>query len=163
MADVCWHPNRPVINTGLHIPSDGVGTRPPKFGCEGSNPSRGTNYNNKKKQMNNIDEYGRFVDSAWFGAKEDEGKTELSERDFRVMELGLPGEVGEVLELLKRNVRDGVLPRELLKKELGDVVYYWARICSAYGFKPSEVLQANIDKINDRTARNVRRGSGDER
>ncbi len=113
--------------------------------------------------MRDIDEYSKFVDAMWFGAIEDEGIVELTERDFRVMELGLPGEVDEVLELLKKKVRDGHLNTELLKKELGDVAYYWARICSAYGFKPSEVLQANHDKIAGRLIRDTRRGSGDER
>lgn len=113
--------------------------------------------------MRDIDEYGQFVQDMWFSAKEDEGKTELTDRDLRIMELGLPGEVGEVLELLKKNVRDNHLDRNLLRKELGDVAYYWARICTAYGFQPSEVLQTNYDKLIDRKARNMQRGSGDER
>lgn len=111
----------------------------------------------------NIDDYGRFVDSSWFGAMQDDGTKGLTERDFRVMELGLAGEVGEVMELLKKYVRDGNLDKNLLKKELGDVAFYWARICSAHGFSPSDVLQTNKSKLEDRRARGVQRGSGNER
>jgi NTP pyrophosphatase (non-canonical NTP hydrolase) len=109
-------------------------------------------------QAKDIDKYSEFVDQMWLGSPDG-----LQERDFRIMELGLPGEVGEVLELLKKNVRDGVLDRDLLRKELGDVAYYWARICTAYGFKPSEVLIENVAKLEGRADRNTLQGSGDNR
>lgn len=109
-------------------------------------------------QLFDIDAYGDFVDEMWFPSKGG-----LTERDFRIMELGLPGEVGEVLELLKKNVRDGNLDRANLKKELGDVIYYWARICTAYGFKPSEVILANVEKIEGRHNRGTLKGSGNDR
>lgn len=107
---------------------------------------------------NDIDSYGKFVDEKWFPSKDG-----LTERDFRIMELGLPGEVGEVLELLKKNVRDGVLDKANLKKELGDVIYYWTRICTAYGFVPSEVIAANIEKLEGRHQRGTLKGSGNDR
>lgn len=113
---------------------------------------------NKDRLATDIDAYGEFVDAMWFPS---EGG--LTERDFRIMELGLPGEVGEVLELLKKNVRDGGLDKVNLKKELGDVVYYWARICTAYGFKPSEVILANVEKIEGRHNRGTLKGSGNDR
>jgi NTP pyrophosphatase (non-canonical NTP hydrolase) len=109
-------------------------------------------------QMFDIDAYGEFVDEMWFPSKDG-----LTERDFRIMELGLPGEVGEVLELLKKQVRDGNLDKTALKKELGDVVYYWARICSAQGFTPSEVIMANVEKIEGRNQRGTLKGSGNDR
>lgn len=79
------------------------------------------------------------------------------------MELCLAGEVGKVMELLKKSVRDRVLNKTQLKKELGDVAYYWARICSAYGFKPSEVPQTNYEKLQGRLERNTLHGSGNDR
>jgi NTP pyrophosphatase (non-canonical NTP hydrolase) len=112
--------------------------------------------------MKDVDKYGLFVDSVWFSSKSKTKK--LTARDHSIMNLGLPGEVGEVLELLKKNIRDGgKLDKEALKKELGDVAYYWARICSAHGFKPSEVLKANKAKLQGRVKRQTLRGSGNNR
>lgn len=109
--------------------------------------------------MIDIDTYSEFVDSMWFPSTDGN----LTTRDYRIMELGLPGEVGEVLELLKKHVRDGQLDRDNLKKELGDVIYYWSRICTAYGFKPSDVIRANIEKLESRNKRGTLSGSGDDR
>lgn len=108
----------------------------------------------------NVDEYGTWTEKMWMT---DPSSPELTERDLTIMALGLPGEVGEVTELLKKRVRDGKLDPEQLKKELGDVAYYWARLCKAFGFLPSEVLAANVKKINSRAERGVLRGSGNDR
>jgi NTP pyrophosphatase (non-canonical NTP hydrolase) len=68
-----------------------------------------------------------------------------------------------VQEHIKKYIRDGNLDRDALKKELGDAVYYWARICRYFDFEPSEVLQANIEKLESRRKRGVLRGDGDNR
>lgn len=111
--------------------------------------------------MKDIDQYGEFVDDFWFSTGQEKGK--LTERDFRIMETGLPGEVGELMELIKKEVRDGTVNRAAMKKELGDIAYYWARICSAYGFMPSDVLQTNYDKLHARREAGTLRGSGNDR
>ena len=48
-------------------------------------------------------------------------------------------------------------------EELGDVLYYWAMLCTAFNLKPSDVIQANQDKLNSRLSRGVMQGSGDDR
>lgn len=111
--------------------------------------------------MKNIDEYGQFVDEFWMSSGND--NSVLTERDFRIMETGLPGEVGELMELIKKEVRDGTVNRPAMKKELGDIAYYWARICSAYGFTLSDVLQTNFDKLHTRRANGTMKGSGNDR
>jgi NTP pyrophosphatase (non-canonical NTP hydrolase) len=68
-----------------------------------------------------------------------------------------------VQEKIKKFVRDGNLDIENLKKELGDVAFYWARICRHFDLYPSEVLQANIEKLVSRKERGTQRGSGDNR
>lgn len=106
-----------------------------------------------------IDEYGQFVRDMWVG-----GEMRASDlRQLLVMTAGLGGESGEVQDIIKKHVRDGVLDREHLRKELGDVAYYWAALCGAYGFLPSEVLGANRVKLLDRAARGVLQGTGDDR
>lgn len=66
------------------------------------------------------------------------------------MSTGLGGETGEVLELLKKQVRDGRLDHKALLWELGDVVHYVTRIASTYGFTMSEVINANVQKLLNR-------------
>jgi len=82
--------------------------------------------------------------------------------------LGLCGEAGEVAEKIKKVIRDsgGVVSdekREDLKKELGDVLWYHAQLCSQLGLSMSEVAQGNLDKLFSRKDRGKLKGSGDDR
>jgi NTP pyrophosphatase (non-canonical NTP hydrolase) len=82
--------------------------------------------------------------------------------------LGLNGEAGEVAEKVKKVIRDsegvvGEATRKILAKELGDVLWYVAAICSELGLSMAEVADQNLDKLNDRKERGVLHGSGDER
>ena len=65
--------------------------------------------------------------------------------------IGLAGESGEVAELVKKAVfhRKG-LDVEKLKKELGDVLWYVAALCSKTGLSLSDVMQANDAKLRAR-------------
>lgn len=107
--------------------------------------------------MENINEYGQFTVDLWFSGDRPEFES------LAIMGLGLAGESGETLEKVKKYIRDGTLDIENIKKELGDVAYYWARLCRFFDLQPSEVLQANVDKLLSRKARGVMRGSGDNR
>jgi NTP pyrophosphatase (non-canonical NTP hydrolase) len=65
--------------------------------------------------------------------------------------LGLAGESGEVVDIIKKNVFHGHEPdREAIKKELGDVMHYVAGLAWMYGFTLEEVAQGNIDKLKKR-------------
>lgn len=82
--------------------------------------------------------------------------------------LGLAGETGEVADIIKKIIRDddGKINdevREKLFKELGDVAWYWARLCKEFGFDPGAVLSANLEKLLDRQKRGTLKGSGDNR
>lgn len=82
--------------------------------------------------------------------------------------LGLAGEAGEVAERVKKMYRDdgGVLApqrRDALKAELGDVLWYVAALCSELGLSMEDVAAHNVRKLQDRQARNVISGDGDER
>ncbi len=81
-----------------------------------------------------------------------------------ILGLGLVGEAGEVVEKIKKMYHyNQPTDLESMKKELGDVVFYWARLCRWYGFDPSEVLDANVLKLEDRKERGVLHGNGDNR
>jgi len=61
---------------------------------------------------------------------------------------GLCGESGEVMELIKKDVfhQHGIDP-DLVKKELGDCLWYVAGLCSTLGLDLGDVMQDNIDKL----------------
>lgn len=83
--------------------------------------------------------------------------------------LGLVGEAGEIAEKIKKVIRDGDgktiddEKRELLKKELGDVLWYVAQLASEFGFELNDVAEHNIEKLFSRKDRGVLQGSGDTR
>ena len=64
--------------------------------------------------------------------------------------LGLTGEAGEVADIVKRRLRDGQWSADAAADELGDVAYYFARLCAAIGRKPSDILDRNAAKIEAR-------------
>jgi NTP pyrophosphatase (non-canonical NTP hydrolase) len=92
--------------------------------------------------------------------------TEKDEIYHRV--LGLVGEAGEIAEKFKKLVRDhngDLLKLDVadMKKELGDVLWYVAVLADQLHIPLEDVASANIAKLQDRMARNVLKGSGDNR
>lgn len=82
--------------------------------------------------------------------------------------LGLNGEAGEVADKIKKIIRDngGSLRGadfQAIVQELGDVLWYVARLADELSFDLSQVAQWNIDKLRSRQARDVLKGSGDNR
>jgi NTP pyrophosphatase (non-canonical NTP hydrolase) len=67
------------------------------------------------------------------------------------MSTGLPGEVGEVLEHLKKDVRDNRKPDKLkLTKELGDVLYYLLVIAHKEEITAQDIIDINVKKLTRR-------------
>lgn len=65
--------------------------------------------------------------------------------------LGLSGEVGELNDMIKKGIFHGhSLNTEHLKKEIGDVMWYLALMCDAFGFDMAEIAQMNINKLKAR-------------
>jgi len=68
--------------------------------------------------------------------------------------LGLSAEAGEFGDLVKKCLFQGKElnkeNRELMIKELGDVMWYLAQGCMALGVTIDEVIWANIDKLEKR-------------
>src|SRR6188768_1862420 len=88
------------------------------------------------------------------------GRTLLDTPDFQITDeevmlawnaIGLAGEAGEVAELAKKQIfhHHGLDP-EMWKKELGDVLWYVAAICTKLGFTMEEVMDLNIEKLRAR-------------
>ena len=65
--------------------------------------------------------------------------------------MGLSGESGEATDIVKRHLFQGhELDREALAAELGDVCWYVAEAATALGLELSDVLEANIAKLQVR-------------
>jgi NTP pyrophosphatase (non-canonical NTP hydrolase) len=111
--------------------------------------------------FSDIDSFGRWADGMWFS--KDPADQEMGERDLAIMGLGIAGEAGEVVEKIKKDIRDHFIDRPAILKELGDVVFYAITIARYYGYKPSDILKANYEKLVSRRERGTERGSGDSR
>ena len=80
------------------------------------------------------------------------------------MLLNLSSEVGELHSLFAKNQRDGGdLDWNLVKKELGDVLWQVAGCAHVFGYKLEDIAQQNLDKLAARKIKNTLKGSGDER
>ena len=65
--------------------------------------------------------------------------------------LGLTGEAGEVADTIKKAVfHRHTLNRDELIKELGDVLWYVAALCTKIDVPMGMVMQYNIDKLKKR-------------
>lgn len=74
--------------------------------------------------------------------------------DFDDAALGLPGEVGEVLELVKKDRRIGdarqPLDKDKFLKECGDVLFYLVRLGYKNGLTFEEIVEGNVKKLSKR-------------
>lgn len=68
--------------------------------------------------------------------------------------IGLASEGGELSEIVKKCVFQGKsLDDETvfhLKRELGDVIWYWINTCRALNLDPNEVIEENVRKLQKR-------------
>jgi NTP pyrophosphatase (non-canonical NTP hydrolase) len=106
----------------------------------------------------NFDDYQKFT------------KTTVSRPDLPLVYtiLGLAGESGEVAEKMKKIIRDkgGTIDSNDgvgFIKELGDVLWYLARIADQLGVPLSTVAELNMAKLKSRKLRQKISGSGDNR
>lgn len=109
----------------------------------------------QKTKRTTLRQYANFTTRMWI--------TKTGRRvngNLAVMALGLGG---EVQEHIKKLFRDGTFNRKAFVKELGDVIYYWTRICKHFKISPDEVIATNIKKITGRRKRGTVRGSGNDR
>ena len=78
--------------------------------------------------------------------------------------LGLTSEAGEVASLRKKNLRgDAALDTQKLMYELGDCLWYIARIADEIGVDLEYLATKNRDKLERRKENNKIKGEGDER
>lgn len=95
--------------------------------------------------------------------------------DFHVIYpvLGVAAEAGELAGKVKKHLRNGVAPKdfpllppehiEAIAKEIGDVLWYLAETCTAFGMSLEAVAAMNLHKLTARKANGTIKGEGDDR
>lgn len=101
--------------------------------------------------------------------------------NFSYMFLNLVGEIGEFASKVAKFIRkdkahvnhdilylspNGEIPTEEiedLRKEIGDVMWQVAGVCTVMGWSLEDVCQENLDKLASRKERKVIDGNGDSR
>jgi len=68
--------------------------------------------------------------------------------------IGLASEGGEFNEIVKKMVFQGKPFNEEnrfhMKRELGDIIWYWINACRSLGYDPNEVIAENVSKLESR-------------
>lgn len=65
--------------------------------------------------------------------------------------MGLNGEAGEAIDLLKKHLFQGhPLDKKHMAKELGDIAWYLAASAYAIDYPLEEILKMNIEKLRER-------------
>ena len=68
--------------------------------------------------------------------------------------IGLASEGGEFNEIVKKIFFQGKPLNEEnifhMKRELGDIMWYWMNACNALGFDPNDVIAENVRKLEAR-------------
>ena len=126
--------------------------------------------------MSKINDYARFVDQCTSETSKDTSKMcdridylrgnysmkggEVLEQEVDMARLmtaliGMMAESGEFAEVVKKKIfqADSKFSNDEIfhmKRELGDVLWYWVQGCKALGFTPDEVMDENIRKLEKR-------------
>lgn len=81
--------------------------------------------------------------------------------------LGLVGEAGEIANKVKKVIRDNKPVDDAfkndMKAEIGDVLWYVARLSDELGIKLEDIAEYNMEKLLSRLQRGTIGGSGDNR
>ena len=73
------------------------------------------------------------------------------ERSLVMASMGLAGEAGEVVDIVKKMAFHGhALSEAKLTEEVADALWYIARICTALGVSMGDVAADNIEKLRQR-------------
>ena len=86
--------------------------------------------------------------------KELDASTNVNLALLMTASIGLGSEGGEFEEIVKKILFQGKPLNEEnifhMKRELGDIAWYWANACNALGLDPNEVLAENVHKLESR-------------
>jgi NTP pyrophosphatase (non-canonical NTP hydrolase) len=99
--------------------------------------------------MNRLDQ----IDGNWDFEKQGHGP-DINVPLLLTAALGLAAETGEFCEIPKKIFFQGKPLTEEnvfhMKRELGDIIWYWINACRALGLDPNDVVQENVNKLKAR-------------
>ena len=86
--------------------------------------------------------------------EEIEDKSPIESARLLTAALGLGSESGEFVEIVKKMFLQGKPPTKdnifHMKRELGDIMWYWVTACAALKLDPFEVISENQEKLEAR-------------
>ena len=86
--------------------------------------------------------------------KEIDSSSDIKSARLLTAAMGLGSETGEFVEIVKKMYLQGKPPSDEnifhMKRELGDIMWYWATACAALGLDPYEVISENQKKLEAR-------------
>ena len=96
-----------------------------------------------------------------------QNKSEIDAPRILTAALGLSSEAGEFTEIVKKIFLQGK-PADKdnvfhMKRELGDIMWYWATACMALKLDPYEVIKENQDKLEARYGEKFEVGRSEHR
>ena len=86
-----------------------------------------------------------------------------NKEELSYLGLGLVNEAGEVAGKIKKLIRDNTFEPKKIADELGDTLWYIARLADSLGYNLTTILKWNYEKLQNRLENNTIRGSGDNR
>jgi hypothetical protein len=112
-----------------------------------------------------LNRYSKFVETVTSEASNDTEKfiqrlRELEQNEnlnialLNTASTGLASEGGEFSEIVKKMMFQGKAFTEEnrfhMKRELGDIFWYWVNACRALNYDPNEVIAENVTKLESR-------------
>ena len=101
------------------------------------------------ESLSTVQMYNRMVD-----IETTESKLKVNVASLMTGAIGIASEGGEFAEIVKKCVFQGKpMDDETqfhIKRELGDIMWYWITSCRAMGLDPNEVIEENVNKLKAR-------------
>lgn len=95
-----------------------------------------------------------YLSEMFYAIKDHESKTNINMSLLLTGGIGLSSEGGEFNEIIKKCIFQGKPLNEEtvfhLKRELGDIMWYWITSCRALDLDPNDVIEENINKLKSR-------------
>ena len=101
------------------------------------------------ESLSSMQMYNRMIDIETV-----ESKTKVNAASLMTGAIGLSSEGGEFAEIVKKCVFQGKPldqdTRFHIKRELGDILWYWINSVRAMGLDPNSVIEENVNKLKAR-------------
>ena len=101
------------------------------------------------ESLSTMQMYNRMIDIETI-----ESKTKVNAASLMTGAIGIASEGGEFAEIVKKCIFQGKpMDDETqfhIKRELGDIMWYWINACRALELDPNEVIAENVKKLESR-------------